>query len=393
MASRETPPGSGLVQDLIAESPSLSPLDKVSEHRHQASTCSISANKIAVEHHACRVHLLAPSNANENNTLDTHPAPNSAPPVTKPCHDPSVVLKLPEKMDLDPASSNASTTVLTKRRLRRMRKRAARLQSFTVTGAERTLLTFMGSINGHPARILIDGGVERNFISSSFQKRHSLPLHPRNPIPIVLPDGSSSITQHTVPITLTRDNYADNLDPLLYPLKSYDLILGKPWLTTINPDINWRTNDLHFLHRGYNVVWSCRGSAPSSITAKSGGCFLSHMHFHPLAAQPGNEVFLALVKTTSATTPSTPPVPAEVLLIIDEFRDVFPTSLPDDLPPDHGDAMKIDTDSTADRPVRLVIRLSIAELDELRKQLDELLKKKFIKPSTSPYGAPDLFVK
>jgi transposase InsO family protein len=262
-----------------------------------------------------------------------------------------------------------------------------------VTEAERTLLTFIGSVNGHPARILIDGGAEGNVISTSFQKRHSLPLQTRNPIPIVLPDGSSSITQHTVPITLNRHNYSDDLDPLLYPLKSYDLILGKPWLTTTNPDINWRTNDLHFQHRGCNVVWSCRGSSPSSITAKSGGRLLSHMHFNALAAQPGNEVYLALVKISPGNNPSTPSVPDEILPILNEFRDVFPTSLPDGLPPDRGDAMKIETDPTADPPVRPVIRLSIAELDELRKQLDELLKKKFIKPSTSPYGAPVLFVK
>jgi len=193
-----------------------------------------------------------------------------------------------------------------------------------VTEAERTLLTFIGSVNGHPARILIDGGAEGNVISTSFQKRHSLPLQTRNPIPNVLPDGSSSITQHTVPITLNRHNYSDDLDPLLYPLKSYDLILGKPWLTTTNPDINWRTNDLHFQHRGCNVVWSCRGSSPSSITAKSGGRLLSHMHFNALAAQPGNEVFLALVKISPGDNPSTPPIPDEILPILDEFETCSP---------------------------------------------------------------------
>ena len=87
-------------------------------------------------------------------------------------------------MDLDPASSNASTPVLTKSKLRRMRKRVVRLQSFTVTEAERTLLTFIGSINGHPARILIDGGAEGNVISSSFQQKHSLTLHARSPVTV-----------------------------------------------------------------------------------------------------------------------------------------------------------------------------------------------------------------
>ena len=38
------------------------------------------------------------------------------------------------------------------------------------------------------------------------------------------------------------------------------------------------------------------------------------------------------------------------------------------------------------------IVLSYVEMDELKKQLGELLAKGFIKPSTSPFGAPVLFV-
>ena len=38
-------------------------------------------------------------------------------------------------------------------------------------------------------------------------------------------------------------------------------------------------------------------------------------------------------------------------------------------------------------------RMAPAELIELKKQLQELLEKKFIRLSTSPWGAPILFVK
>ncbi|KAF9895946.1 hypothetical protein BX616_008483, partial [Lobosporangium transversale] len=40
------------------------------------------------------------------------------------------------------------------------RKKTLQLQSFTVDTAARTLLTFLGAVNGRPARILIDGGAE-----------------------------------------------------------------------------------------------------------------------------------------------------------------------------------------------------------------------------------------
>ncbi|MCI30823.1 RNA-directed DNA polymerase (Reverse transcriptase), partial [Trifolium medium] len=38
-------------------------------------------------------------------------------------------------------------------------------------------------------------------------------------------------------------------------------------------------------------------------------------------------------------------------------------------------------------------RMSASELKELKKQLEELLEKKFIRPSVSPWGAPILLVK
>ena len=38
-------------------------------------------------------------------------------------------------------------------------------------------------------------------------------------------------------------------------------------------------------------------------------------------------------------------------------------------------------------------RMAPAELKELKEQLQELLDKSFIRPSTSPWGAPVLFVK
>ena len=312
---------------------------------------------------------------------------------------------LPRSSDTDEpdplAVPLAPSVPLSKSQLKKLKRRAIRLHEFTVQRAESQLLTFIGSINGHPAKVLIDGGAEGNIISSSFQKRYQLDRTQCLPIPILLPNGSSSITSHTVPITLDRGDYSDSLNPILYPLNKYDLILGKPWLTKVNPLINWRTNDLHFTHNGTDVLWNCRGFKADHIQSRTKGLLLTHMHFHSMATLPGSEVFLALIHNTPEPSEKTDQPPRTIpdmtpevrSIVMEEFADVFPEKLPDGLPPDRGDAMKIETEPTADPPFRPVIRLSIAELDELRKQLDDLLSKGFIKPSTSPYGAPVLFVR
>lgn len=238
-----------------------------------------------------------------------------------------------------------------------MRQKTVQLHAFTIAQAKNTLLSFIGNVAGHPAHILIDCGAEGNVIGSSFVKQYSLPRATSQPIPIILPDGSSSISSHTTPFSISRDNYNDNLDALNYPLNNYDLILGKPWLSTINPSINWRNNDLHFTHNGNSVLWRCRGIKSTSITTQSNGHLLSHLHFHALAAQPDNTIFMALVKIAKTTpdqtntAPASPSLSPEIHSIVHtEYPDVFPSTLPSGLPPDRGDAMKIETDPAADPP-------------------------------------------
>jgi len=78
--------------------------------------------------------------------------------------------------------------------------------------------------------------------------------------------------------------------------------------------------------------------------------------------------------------------------IFKEFPDVFPKSLPDQPPPKRNVDHAIDLVPGAEPPFRPIYRLTYQEMNELKNQLTELLKKGFIRPSVSPYGAPVLFV-
>ncbi|SAL96876.1 hypothetical protein [Absidia glauca] len=77
--------------------------------------------------------------------------------------------------------------------------------------------------------------------------------------------------------------------------------------------------------------------------------------------------------------------------LLDDYAEVFTDKIPD-LPPDRGVAHVIDTGDA--RPVhRTPYKMSPRELKELKRQLDELLALRLIRPSTSPWGAPVLFVR
>ena len=78
--------------------------------------------------------------------------------------------------------------------------------------------------------------------------------------------------------------------------------------------------------------------------------------------------------------------------VIKDFLDVFLDELPR-LPSDQEIEFGIDVPSGT-QPISIrPYRMALLELMELQVQLQDLLDKGFICPSTSPWGAPVLFVK
>jgi hypothetical protein len=81
----------------------------------------------------------------------------------------------------------------------------------------------------------------------------------------------------------------------------------------------------------------------------------------------------------------------EDIRVVQEYPDVFPEELPG-MPPDRDIEFVIEllpgTPPISKRPYRMPIN----ELAELKKQIVELQSNGFIRPSSSPWGAPVLFV-
>ncbi|GJW59248.1 putative reverse transcriptase domain-containing protein [Tanacetum coccineum] len=78
--------------------------------------------------------------------------------------------------------------------------------------------------------------------------------------------------------------------------------------------------------------------------------------------------------------------------IVRDFPEVFPEDLPG-LPPARPVEFQIDLIPGAAPVARAPYRLAPSEMKELSEQLQELSDKGFIRPSSSPWGAPVLFVK
>ena len=75
-----------------------------------------------------------------------------------------------------------------------------------------------------------------------------------------------------------------------------------------------------------------------------------------------------------------------------EFPEVFPYDITD-VPPEREVEFSIDLVQGIKAVSMAPYRMSAFELAKLKKQLEELLEKKFVRPSVSPWGAPMLLIK
>ena len=89
----------------------------------------------------------------------------------------------------------------------------------------------------------------------------------------------------------------------------------------------------------------------------------------------------------------TPAKQADLRKLLESYADCFPDQLPCTLPPVRTVNHEIDLTPGSAPPSRPAFRLSQPELDELQRQISQLLHQGLIEPSKSPFGAPVFFVK
>jgi len=81
-----------------------------------------------------------------------------------------------------------------------------------------------------------------------------------------------------------------------------------------------------------------------------------------------------------------------VIPVVEEYANVFPDEIPK-LPPSRDVDFTIDLIPRAGPVSMAPYRMAPAEMAELKKQIKDLLEKKFTRPSVSPWGASILLVK
>ncbi|GKA35785.1 putative reverse transcriptase domain-containing protein [Tanacetum coccineum] len=187
--------------------------------------------------------------------------------------------------------------------------------------------------------------------------------------------------------TLNFLDHPFNIDLMPVELGSFDVIIGMDWLRRYHAVI---VCDEKLVQVPYgNETLTFRGNE-SSNGRESRLAVISYSKAQEYMAR-GCQVFLAQISAKKEEDKSERKQIEDVPIVRD-FPEVFPEDLPG-LPPARPVEFQIDLIPGAAPVARAPYRLAPSEMKELQKQLQELSDKGFIRPSSSPWGAPVLFVK
>ncbi|KAF5798016.1 putative nucleotidyltransferase, Ribonuclease H [Helianthus annuus] len=236
-------------------------------------------------------------------------------------------------------------------------------------------------VNDIFAKVLFDSGANQSFINTSFCKllNQSLTKLPQECL-VETANGEtvriSEILQEAR-IEIFNQKFIANLYPM--NLVGFDVVLGMDWLIANKANILCDQKSIQIKSpRGEKIT--IKGDKPFRSTK-----FISVMKTASCIRKGSIVYLISIITNTKGKELKDIPV-------VSQFSDVFPEELLG-LPPDREVEFRIHLLPGTAPIAKAPYRLAPAEMQELKKQLDELLEKGFIQPSSSPWGAPILFVK
>ncbi|KAL0561592.1 hypothetical protein IC582_002026 [Cucumis melo] len=235
---------------------------------------------------------------------------------------------------------------------------------------------------GHYALVLFDSGSSHSFISSTFVLHARLEVEPlHHVLSVSTPSGECMLSKEKVKTCqIEIAGHVIEVTLLVLDMLDFDVILGMDWLAANHASIDCSRKEVTF-NPPSRASFKFKGEGSRSLPQ-----VISAIRASKLLSQGTWGILASVVDTREADVSlSSEPV-------VRDYPDVFLEELPG-LPPHREVEFAIELEPGTVPISRAPYRMAPAELKELKVQLQELLDKRFIRPSVSPWGAPVLFVK
>ncbi|XP_071727623.1 uncharacterized protein [Rutidosis leptorrhynchoides] len=272
--------------------------------------------------------------------------------------------------------SSASSTGQKRKTPPRPEARAFQMSVHAATTANDSI-TGMFLVNSTPARVLFDCGANRSFMAARFSDKLHLPISMLpEPLEVEVASGKTvPVTTSVSGISIEIDGSVFQVTCLVMPIPSFNVVLGMNWLSCHKASIKCDKKIIYFpLADGTRAV----------ALGEWGGfnCPLISMMKAKKSLAKGYDSFLAYVIDAKKEKKTIADIP-----VVRDFPEVFPDELPG-LPPVREVEYRIELMPRSTPVAKAPYRLAPSEIRDMMMQIRDLLDRGFIRPSSSPWGAP-----
>ena len=261
------------------------------------------------------------------------------------------------------------------------------------------------------ASILVDSGSSNCFISDKWSTR----LESTGEAAVVTTAAGDT---HTATVYRVQFQLADcwfSTTALALPLPpGVGMIAGNDWCTSQRARLSWEDEPATCTFTGPDMT-----TVSCNVAVRHKAAYFNQQHppddielcSASAAHRSVGSSFLVFVTAQSNVAPfcamadasaedkaehahvEDPALASDLKQLLSRYNGVFPADLPAGLPPDRDVRHAIPLQAGSVPPTRRIYRLSAPERAEMERQIRDLLDKGWIRPSSSPYGSPILFVK
>ena len=261
-------------------------------------------------------------------------------------------------------------------------------------------LVFTAKFGSNEEECFVDSGADGSFMPEAIAKDLKYKIHPlEEPYTVSMADGTSyEINKIVKGAKFDLQGCRFKEDFHVIPIDHKQIILGNPWLAKHNPRIDWKKKAMTIERK--NAVFTI-----NALEKEEDKTTISPKQVLQLAKQARNKddvqmywCILTNIEDSNskekqyfdkARDQETPKLIQDLL---DEYSDIFRTELPDEAPPEERIKHYVHLKPGA-MPVKVrQYRIPPNLIEEMKRQIDKLLKSGHIEPSNSEWRFPVLFV-
>lgn len=256
-----------------------------------------------------------------------------------------------------------------------------------------------GFVGKRQVLILVDSGSVSSFISTKMVAELQCPVQQIPATTYVVANGNSvECSEMVKALEWGAQGHTFQHDCKVFPLGSYDMILGDDWLSDHSPMwVHWKRRIIRFTHQGrrvtlkgvHDTLAACRPITTTKLQGllRRGG--ISHLiEVSPVA--PTHKSHMSASEVTEVNE-SSETIPDAVRELLQEFAGAFQATV--GLPPrrdaDHRIPLIPGAQPVKSRPYRY----TPDQKNEIERQVYEMLANGIIQRSHSPFASPVLLVR